>query len=128
MTLSDGSLGKHPALHSESKVKVLPLVVFAQTFEDREFQQAKDWGIDDYLDAPFFDEDVSDVIMEAQMQAKGLRFSMGIKDDTQSVAAFSVNGEDGDGGAGSSFTFSSFLFFSSLLHSFVVLFARIVKA
>ena len=92
MVLSNGSLGKHPSLHSDSKMKVLPLIVFAQTFEDREFQQAKDWGIDDYLDAPFFDEDVSDVIMEAQMQAKGLRYTMGINDESQSVAL----GDDAD--------------------------------
>ena len=80
MAISDGKIGGHQSMDPDSNVKVLPLILFAQKFTDHEFRQAKEWGIDDYLDAPFFDEDVQDVISEALIQAKGLRYALGIKD------------------------------------------------
>jgi len=69
----NGDVTHHPKLSARSPMKMLPLVTYTQQIDDDDFAFIRQLEIDDFIDAPFFDEDISETVQNAMQYARQLR-------------------------------------------------------
>mmetsp|Transcript_28700 Transcript_28700/g.70748 ORF Transcript_28700/g.70748 Transcript_28700/m.70748 type:complete len:420 (-) Transcript_28700:434-1693(-) len=72
----NGDIAQHPKLSARSPTKMLPLVTYTQHINDADFAFIRQLEIDDFIDAPFFDEDISETVQNAMSYARQLRLQL----------------------------------------------------
>lgn len=69
----NGEIAQHASVSARSPQKILPLVTYTQQINDEDFSFIRSLEVDDFIDAPFFDEDIQDTVHDAISYARQLR-------------------------------------------------------
>lgn len=69
----NGEIAQHAAVSARSPRKILPLVTYTQQINDEDFSFIRSLEVDDFIDAPFFDEDINDTVHDAMSYGRQLR-------------------------------------------------------
>jgi len=69
----NGDIANHPRLYARSPLKMLPLITYTNQIGEEDFMFIRGLEVDDFIDAPFFDEDVGESVQNALSYARQLR-------------------------------------------------------
>ena len=72
----NGEIAHHASVSARSPRKTLPLVTYTQQINDDDFAFIRSLEVDDFIDAPFFDEDINETVQDAMSYARQLRLQV----------------------------------------------------
>lgn len=73
LRMTNGEIAQHASISARSPRKILPLITYTQQITDDDFAFIRSLEVDDFIDAPFFDEDITDTVHDAMSYARQLR-------------------------------------------------------